>query len=56
MAWLQEAHHWPGLSAVDKVTAIQRQDGAESEQINYIVRGHWGIENRLHWELDVTRN
>ena len=18
------------------------------------VRGHWGIENRLHWQLDVT--
>ncbi len=68
--WLQETHHWPGLSAVGKVTAIRRQDGAESEQIryyllsevcaaerfNYIVRGHWGIENRLHWVLDVTCN
>jgi predicted transposase YbfD/YdcC len=20
------------------------------------VRGHWGIENRLHWVLDFTRN
>ena len=20
------------------------------------VRGHWGIENRLHWVLDVTFN
>ncbi len=19
-----------------------------------VVRGHWGIENRLHWQLDVT--
>ena len=68
--WLQEAHHWPGLSAVGKVTAIRRKDGAESEQdryyllsepcsaerFNYIVRGHWGIENRLHWVLDVTCN
>ena len=53
---------------VGKVTAIRRQNGAESEQdryyllsepcsaerFNYIVRGHWGIENRLHWVLDVT--
>ena len=68
--WLQETHHWPGLSAVGKVTAIRRQDGDESEQsryyllseactaerFNYIVRGHWGIENRLHWVLDVTCN
>ena len=66
--WLQETHQWPGLSAVGKVTAIRRQNGAESEQsryyllseactaerFNYIVRGHWGIENRLHWVLDVT--
>ena len=68
--WLQETHQWPGLSAVGKVTAIRRKDGAESEQsryyllseacaaerFNYIVRGHWGIENRLHWVLDVTCN
>ena len=24
------------------------------ERFNDIVRGHWGIENRLHWVLDVT--
>jgi predicted transposase YbfD/YdcC len=21
-----------------------------------VVRGHWGIENSLHWVLDVTMN
>jgi predicted transposase YbfD/YdcC len=21
---------------------------------NYLVRGHWSIENHLHWHLDVT--
>ena len=44
------------------LTAIRRQDGAGSEQslyyllseacsaerLNYIARGHWGIENRRH--------
>ena len=53
---------------VGKVTAIRRQDGAGSEQSryyllneagsaerpNYIVRGHWGIENRLRRTLDVA--
>ena len=53
-----------------KVTASRRQDEAGSERsryyllseacaaerFNYIVRGHWGIENRLHWVLDVTCN
>ena len=30
-----------------------------AERVNYIVRGHWGhwgIENRRHWVLDVTCN
>ncbi len=26
------------------------------ERFNAIVRDHWGIENRLHWVLDVTCN
>ena len=52
------------------MTAIRRQDGAGSEQSryylpneagsaerpNYIVQGHWGIENRLRRTLDVARN
>lgn len=25
-----------------------------SEQFNGLVRGHWGIENNLHWALDVV--
>lgn len=27
-----------------------------AEYYNRIVRGHWGIENHLHWHLDVTFN
>jgi predicted transposase YbfD/YdcC len=27
-----------------------------AEQASAAVRGHWGIENRLHWVLDVTFN
>jgi predicted transposase YbfD/YdcC len=27
-----------------------------AEQAGQAVRGHWGIENRLHWVLDVTFN
>ena len=70
IAWLQERHGWPGLQAVGKVTATRWQDGVASEETRYcllsrawpperfnsIVRGHWGIENRLHWVLDVTCN
>ena len=68
--WLQETHGWPGLKAVGKVTATRQQDGQTStetryylmsqafppERFNDIVRSHWGIENRLHWSLDVVFN
>ena len=70
IAWLQERHDWPGLQAVGKVSATRRQKDEISEQTRYyllsqawppercndIVRRHWGIENRLHWVLDVTCN
>jgi predicted transposase YbfD/YdcC len=25
-------------------------------RFNAVVRSHWGIENRLHWRLDVVMN
>ncbi len=70
VAGLQERHHWPGLKAVGKVTARREQDGQSSQETRYylmshafsperfndIVRSHWGIENRLHWSLDVVFN
>ena len=70
VAWLQERHQWPGLAAVGKITA-SRQIGDHTsvesryyllsqafppERFNAIVREHWGIENRLHWMLDVVFN
>jgi predicted transposase YbfD/YdcC len=30
--------------------------GLSAERAGQAVRGHWGIENRLHWVLDVTFN
>lgn len=58
----------PGVACLVKVQAdIERAGQAHSETRYYIssavldaaraahaVRGHWGIENRLHWVLDVT--
>ena len=70
VAWLQETHHWPGLQAVGKVTACRQAGGRTGretryyllsqpwapERFNDIVRSHWGIENELHWRLDVVFN
>ena len=25
-----------------------------AKEVAYYIREHWGIENRLHWQLDVT--
>lgn len=66
--WLQQDHHWPGLKAIGKVVrSRETRDKCTAETAYYLlasalpaesfgraVRGHWGIENRLHWVLDVT--
>ena len=70
VAWLQERHQWPGLAAIGKVTRIREAAGKTTTQTAYyllsaplaahrfheVVRHHWGIENSLHWVLDVTMN
>jgi predicted transposase YbfD/YdcC len=70
IAWLQERHAWPGLAAIGKIVRT-REIGAKittqtayyllsaplsAERFGEIARHHWGIENRLHWVLDVTMN
>src|SRR6202034_3698156 len=27
-----------------------------AKRFNEVVRSHWGVENRLHWRLDVVMN
>jgi predicted transposase YbfD/YdcC len=27
-----------------------------AERFNEVIRQHWGVENRLHWRLDVVMN
>jgi len=70
IGWLQEAHHWPGLAAIGKVVR-SREAGDKTtaetayyllsldlsaERLNEVVRSPWGVENRLHWRLDVVMN
>jgi predicted transposase YbfD/YdcC len=70
IGWLQEDHHWPGLKAVGKVVRIRETPAKTTtetayyllsteltpERLNEVVRNHWGVENRLHWRLDVVMN
>lgn len=69
IAWLDPAGHWPGLRTLVRVTAT-RQVGAQAattsvryyltslpsvaKPIARAVRSHWGIENGLHWVLDMA--
>ena len=64
------APRFPKLSTIGMVESrIERGDKIETERRSYIssrvlsaaafakvVRGHWAIENNLHWSLDVTFN
>jgi predicted transposase YbfD/YdcC len=65
---LPDAERWPRLTAIGMVTHESIRDGKECRDVRYYilskqlsakrfaaaVRGHWSIENRLHWQLDVT--
>ena len=67
LAWLQDGHKWPGLRAIGMVEAERRIGDKRSQETRYYilskplkanafgqaVRSHWGIENQVHWVLDV---
>lgn len=64
------ANRFPGIAALARVTSRRRLHGGRAERpfVRYyllskyipakkllqIVRGHWAIENQLHWVLDVV--
>jgi len=68
--WFAKSWKWAGLQAVGKVRReVQRgRDGEPLVEQHYflcsfkddverfaaLVRGHWSVENRCHWVLDVT--
>jgi predicted transposase YbfD/YdcC len=68
--WLRDQHDWPGLAAIGKVVRV-RETAAKTTtetayyllstalsgaRFNAVVRSHWGVENQLHWRLDVVMN
>ncbi len=67
--WYTDRKKWKGLTSFVCVESIREVDGETSTYRRYYisdldardastmlgyVRGHWGIENKLHWSLDVT--
>jgi len=65
---LPDASRWFNLKAVGIAVSETQRDGKVCNEVRYYilskylsgrgfadaVRDHWGIENRLHWQLDVT--
>lgn len=69
VAWFEDRAQWAGLRSFaavecertvgDKTSCERRYfisslDGRDAHVIGDTVRSHWGIENKLHWVLDVA--
>ena len=69
VAWFAERSKWKNLRSLICVQAQRTINGQTSREHRYYIsslpandaaalldyiRGHWGIENRLHWSLDVN--
>ena len=67
LSYLDPDQRWKGLRAIGKVQAERRMGEEVSRETRYFllsfpavetfakaVRSHWGIENSLHWVLDLA--
>lgn len=67
--WFEDRALWAGLSSFsvverertvgEKTTGerhyfISSLDGTDASSLGHAIRNHWGIENKLHWVLDVA--
>ena len=43
-----------GSRSVERRYFISSRKGVDAEAIAAAVRGHWAVENKLHWQLDVS--
>jgi predicted transposase YbfD/YdcC len=65
---LRQADAWAGLSVIGVCCSERTSQGKTTQELRYFIgskrasartygnalRNHWGIENSLHWQLDVT--
>jgi predicted transposase YbfD/YdcC len=65
---LRNKDKWKDIKSICRVTRIYTERGEEKSEVRYFisslpakakklalgVRGHWGIENGLHWVLDMA--
>jgi len=65
---IRHRESWTGLTVIGLCSRTRIVNGARSDEGHYFigsramgaeehaaaVRGHWGLENSLHWQLDIT--
>ena len=68
IGWFADRGQWEGLRSVGCLEAVRESNGHTSRERRYFlcslsldaarfaraVRSHWGVENQLHWVLDVV--
>ncbi|MCK5199387.1 MAG: ISAs1 family transposase [Spirochaetales bacterium] len=66
--WFEDKNKWNGLRGIAMVESVRKIGNESSCERRYFLmsmdcdaklfakacRGHWGVENPLHWTLDVT--
>jgi predicted transposase YbfD/YdcC len=66
--WLQDKENWAGLKSLGMVESTREVNGelsrdkryymssleCDAEKFANAVRSHWGIENSVHWVLDIA--
>lgn len=67
LEWFADRAQWEGLRTVGMVESVREVDGKTTVERRYYlsslkpdvevfaraVRGHWAVENKLHWVMDV---
>jgi predicted transposase YbfD/YdcC len=68
LQWLVSRHPWAGLRGLAVVESTREKDGKvetetrlyitssplDAERLAPFIRGHWAIENSLHWTMDMN--
>ena len=69
VSWFAERKKWKNLRSLIRVRRKRTVDGETSDEYHYYIsslpaddpeallgyiRGHWSVENRLHWCLDIS--
>lgn len=68
IGWLPQIGDWAGLRTLACVRSTRTVKGQTSVELRYYisslaadarkiaegVRAHWGVENKLHWQLDIS--